>query len=317
MLRVLCTRPSKLRANWTYAISCEIILVMMFSMVSSSYGDAIVGKESRHLVKIGHEVIKVYAYKPKHCPADGKILLVFSGFERNAREYMRRAKLIAQQACLTVYAPDLDRERFPRWRYQRGGLIGAADQKTDNCMGLFLSEFISWARNREGRPSAPYILFGHSAGAQMLSRVSAYCPVAGPSRIVVANPSAYVAASLAEDVPYGFRDFSNSTDRQQRLKDYLAQPITIYLGSEDVGNVRLDNSSGARRQGRNRFERGRFVYQAARLAARRRGWPFNWQLVVADGAGHSSQQMLSDPNLAEALGLEQNDFAGGLRQRLR
>lgn len=286
-------------------------------MVSTSYSDVIAGKETRLSVKIGQEVIKVHSYKPKHCSTDGRLLFVFSGFERNAVEYMRRAKIIAQKACLTVYAPDLDRERFPRWRYQRGGLIAGKELTTQNCMGLFLDEFISWARKREGRPLAPYILFGHSAGAQMLSRVSAYCPVESASRIVVANPSSHVAASLSEIVPYGFRKFANSSERRARMKDYLAQPITIYLGSEDVGDERLDNSVPARRQGANRFERGQFIFEEARMTALRHGWPFNWNLVVADHVGHSSQQMLSDPKIAEALGLEQSDLMEGMRKRLR
>lgn len=252
---------------------------------------------------IGSELIRIYRYRPKGCEA-GPILFVFPGYERNAKRTMMRARRIARTYCLTVFAPKLDEERFPRARYQRAGVVGdRVGSAGESCMGLFLRRLIAWAREHEGRPDAPYLLFGHSAGAQLLSRVSAFCPMPEALRIVIANPSSYVAPSLVEPTPYGFAGIADMAEREQRLRDYLALPLTIYLGANDVGDERLDESAAANRQGSNRYRRGRAVFAAAEDLAKVRGWAFHWRLIVVPGVGHSSKRMLAAPELATALGL--------------
>lgn len=247
--------------------------------------------------------IRVHIYRPKSCgKAPRPLLLVFAGYERNAEEYVRRARPVARARCMTVIAPELDEERFPRAHYQRAGVSRRTGDRA--CMGRLLRGLQAWARDREGQPDAPFVLFGHSAGGQMLSRVSAYCPLPDVERIIIANPSSHVAASLIEPAPFGFASLLGVQEREADLARYLRQPITIYLGEADTGDVRLDKSPGAQRQGRTRLERGRNVFAAAQAMAATRGWPFRWRLVVAAGVGHSSRNMLRAPEMTKAIALE-------------
>ncbi len=252
---------------------------------------------------IDGEQIDVHIYRPKRCSrTPGPLLLVFSGYERNTIEYVRRARRVAREHCMTVLVPDLDRDRFPRSRYQRAGVSRKSLRSgTHACMGRLLLGLQAWARQHEGRPDARFVMLGHSAGAQMLSRVAAYCPVPDTDRIIVANPSSYVGPSLIDPAPFGFKDLLDVGAREAALASYLAKPITIYLGDHDIGDERLDRSSQARRQGRNRLERGLNIYAAARTMAAERGWAFGWRLVVAAGVGHSSRDMFQAPEFADAV----------------
>lgn len=253
--------------------------------------------------RIGQETIRVLIYRPGSCAhVAGPLLLVFPGYERNADDYLKRSRRIARAACATVIVPDLDQERFPHARYQRAG-VGDDDAiaRDDACMGLFIERLVAWARERERRPQAPFLLFGHSAGAQMLSRVAAYCPPTGADRIVIANPSSHAAPSPSEPSPFGFASILDIAERESRLRSYLDKPITIYLGTEDTGNDRLDQSREARRQGRNRLERGQRVFELGQAIAEQRGWAFNWRLVLAPGVGHSSREMLQAPHMLDAI----------------
>lgn len=252
---------------------------------------------------IDGEPIRVHIYRPKRCAtAPGPLLLVFAGYERNAEDYVRRARRIARERCMTVFAPELDVERFPRARYQRAGVSRkASGSDADACMGELLRGLQDWARGRVGRADARFVLFGHSAGAQMLSRIAAYCPLPDTTRIVIANPSSHVAPSLIEPAPFGFASVLDVKEREAGLARYLAQPITIYLGEADTGDDRLDRSRGAQRQGGTRLERGRNIYAAAQAMATARGWPFRWRLVIAPGVGHSSRDMLRAPEMAATL----------------
>jgi pimeloyl-ACP methyl ester carboxylesterase len=137
----------------------------------------------------------------------------------------------------------------------------------------------------------PVYLFGHSAGGQFLSRVAAYQPPAGVMRFVIANPSSHVRASLTDDAPFGFRGVSNG---EALLRQYLALPITIYLGEddEDPSDPDLSTRSAAVAQGPHRLARGRFVFNEAKNYAENNHLPFNWRLVITNGVGHTADGML-------------------------
>jgi dienelactone hydrolase len=246
------------------------------------------------------EALEVFTYRPVQCAAPS-LLLVFHGTGRTAEAYRDRARSIADRACLVIYAPRFDRDRFPNWSYHRGGvardgeLLPVEEWTVERVDGL-----IEWARLQEGRPDAPVFLFGHSAGGQFLSRVAAYATPLDVARIVIANPSTYVMPSLDEEAPYGF-GLLPEDEAIERMQAYLAAPVTVFLGLEDTGDEDLTMTQAAQRQGENRFERGRYVFDEAKRVAEENGWPFNWRLVSVDEVGHSSGAMLSADEIFEAL----------------
>jgi len=246
--------------------------------------------------------VKVHTYRPSDC-TEPALLFVFHGNSRSASSYLDHARPLADRECLLVFAPLFDEERFPNATYHRGGVVDddgvlpRADWTVD-----IVAELVSWARRREGRPDAPYYLFGHSAGGQFLSRVAAFAPPPDAKRIVIANPSTHVLASLDEAAPYGFGGVFGPEEAAQ-LRTYLALPVTIFLGTEDIEDEDLTDTDAARRQGTNRLERGRAAFASARDTALRNGWPFGWRLVEAEGVGHSARDMLKSDRVEDAFGL--------------
>jgi hypothetical protein len=232
---------------------------------------------------------------------------VFHGLGRKASRIRDNAKALADSACLIVLAPLLDRERFPNWRYHRAGVVRNDEvQPRALWTGPIIEALIDWGRRFAGDADMPYYLFGHSAGGQFLSRLSAYSPPAGAARIVIANPSVHVLPDLLEPAPHGLGGVFSEADAQTRLQAYLAMPITIYLGDEDKGEKNLVKNAAAFRQGANRFDRGQYAFDAGENLARKMGWTFNWRLVIAPGVGHSSRGMLEAPNAALAFGIERS-----------
>jgi hypothetical protein len=246
--------------------------------------------------------ITVYTYQPSSCE-NPSLLFVFHGLGRKASKIRNNAKTVADNACLIILAPLLDRDRFPNWRYHRAGVVRKGRvQPTDRWTGPIVDALIDWGRRWAGDPEMPYYLFGHSAGGQFLSRISAYSPPVGASRIVVANPSVHVLANLLERAPYGIGGVFSKNGALAHLRAYLALPLTIYLGEQDRGDKNLVINAAASRQGSNRLERGQFAFQLGMKSAEERGWQFNWRLVIASGVGHSSKNMLHAPEMLKALG---------------
>jgi len=262
--------------------------------------------KSRRIAGINGEDIELHAYKPAGY-AGGPVLLVLHGLGTNATGYRDYAIPLADRMGYLVIAPLFDRKRFPVWRYQTGGIVRdqrAADLKVEpqaQWVGQTFLAIIDSVRKDEGRPDLGYSLIGHSAGGQTLSRFAAFMPHEA-RRIVIANPSTHLWPSLSERFPFGFGGLPPSMANETALRRYLAQPVTLLLGTAD--NQRdsdLNVSEGADRQGENRLERGRNVFRAAQEVARQNNWPFAWRLIEVPDVGHSARHMLGSPQAAEAL----------------
>jgi pimeloyl-ACP methyl ester carboxylesterase len=253
----------------------------------------------RQIADVNGAPMVVFTYRPVGC-SDPSLLLVFHGIARNARTYRDDARALADRLCLLVVAPLFDRQAFPGWRYQRGGIVkGAAAQDARDFTGRLVLDLVDWVRREEGRPIA-YSLFGHSAGGQFLDRLAAFVPTEA-RRIVVANAGSYVFPSLEIDAPFGLGKVYSSTQGEAALRRYLEQPLTIYLGQGDIRDDERNDYPEALAQGASRFQRGVNVFNAAKTLAQTRGWPFNWRLVELPGVGHDARKMLAAPQAAEAL----------------
>ena len=186
----------------------------------------------RQIADVNGAPMVVFTYRPVGC-SDPSLLLVFHGIARNARTYRDNARALADRLCLLVVAPLFDRQAFPGWRYQRGGIVkGAAVQDARDFTGRLVLDLVDWVRQQEGRPIA-YSLFGHSAGGQFLDRLAAFVPTEA-RRIVVANAGSYVFPSLEIDAPFGLGKVYSGAQGEAALRRYLEQPLTIYLGLGDI-----------------------------------------------------------------------------------
>jgi dienelactone hydrolase len=207
-------------------------------MLSCVFGPAAVAAQpiaagdGRQTVDIAGTRLTVFTYRPVNC-SDPSLLLVFHGNARNARSYRGYALALADRHCLLLVAPLFDRRDFPAWRYQRGGIVkDGVVQNPQDWTGMLVPALVDWVRQQEGRPLA-YALLGHSAGSQFLERLAAFVPTQA-RRIVVANPGSYVSPSLDVAAPYGLGKVYAGADGEARLRRYLEQPLTIYLGEGDT-----------------------------------------------------------------------------------
>jgi pimeloyl-ACP methyl ester carboxylesterase len=291
------------------ALACTTVLAAALGLLAVAFGplESFAREPGKDKITayLREGPITVYTYRPTGCEKPS-LLFVFHGLGRNASSYRNSARELADRKCMIVFAPLFDRERFPTWRYQRGGIV--QDQKLlrkEQWTVSLVAELVAWARLEEGMPSAPYYLFGHSAGGQFLSRVAAFDPPRDAAQIVIANPSTYVLPSTSEPVPFGLGRVFGPTEGERQLSTYLDLPITIYLGDDDTGDEDLSQFPEAVRQGGNRLERGRFVFDSAKSMARANGRNFRWRMVTASDVGHTARGMLQADEAIKAFGLDE------------
>lgn len=262
---------------------------------------------SQRTLEIDGTALEVHVFKPSDYAGKG-LLITLHGLKRNATGYLEYARALAERHGLLLVAPRFDRERFPTWRYQTGGIarrVAPSESLQLEAEALWtvtlLRHLVERIRREEGAPHLPYSLVGHSAGGQFLSRFAAFVPNEA-RRIVIANPSTYVWPTREVRFPFGFGGLPERLADDEALRRYLAQPVTIFLGSADVHrDAHLNVSDEAMRQGANRRERGRRVFEAAQALAQEKGWTFAWRLVEAPDVGHSARAMYASPAADAAL----------------
>jgi pimeloyl-ACP methyl ester carboxylesterase len=276
------------------------LLLWLFCLALPAAAAPIPKGDSHQAVDLGGITLDVLTYKPKHC-TPAAMLLVFHGLHRNVEGYRDDLRPIADELCLLEAVPLFDEQRFPSWRYQKGGIAHKGSVLPESeWTGNLALQLVEWLRKEEGRPDLPYVAVGHSAGAQFLSRFAAFTPNDAKA-IVVANPSTHVLASLDSDPPFGFKGVFEQGKEEGAVRDYLARPLIMVLGEEDTGDKDRDDEPAALQQGKTRYERGMNTFQAAQSYAAAHRWPFHWQLIQLPGVGHSAREVYSAKPVKAAL----------------
>jgi poly(3-hydroxybutyrate) depolymerase len=238
--------------------------------------------------------LPVFTYRPSGCNLR-VVLLVFHGESRQASYTRDSAESLADRVCGFVVAPEFNEWRFPVGLYQFGGVAG--EPPGHRTIDL-VPPLVAWARHAAGAPGLPFVLLGHSAGGQFLSRVAAFVPT-GAAGIIIANPSTWVLPSTTIAAPFGLGATESATD--DALRAYLAQPVTVLLGTADRGFGELVEGPEAVAQGPDRYTRGINTFGMAEAVARSRGWQFGWTLAEVPGAGHHEAAMYSSPQAVAAV----------------
>ncbi len=253
-------------------------------------------------VRAGPVELQVFTYRPASWPGE-RLLFVMHGVLRNADEYRDHAIGMGDRFGALVVAPRFDAERFPSRAYQRGGLVrrdGTAAPPAEWTYSR-LPELAAAIRARTGRPDAKLFVIGHSAGGQFLVRLAAFANI-GAQRIVAANPGSVLLPALDVPFGYGFGGLPPGLANDERLRAYLAAPLTLYLGTgDDHPDDYFDASEPAMQQGGGRHQRGLALWWTAKNLAAQRGWPFAWRLVEAVGVDHDHEKMFAHAQGAAAL----------------
>ncbi|MFN8666911.1 MAG: hypothetical protein U0164_06860 [Gemmatimonadaceae bacterium] len=288
------------RALLTLALLLANSAVLVPAMPAQSPGGAFPSGKSVVEAEVNGTPLQLFAYKPASYSGDGFILLLH-GASRAAEAYRDNAVGMAEKHKRLVVVPLFDLKRFPEWRYQFGGVFRADSSfaTPDERTYAFIPKLAAYIREREGNPSMPWILAGFSAGGQFVSRMAAFIDLDAERLVAMASGST-MFPTRAMDFGLGFGKLPDDLSNDDRIRRYLALPMTVYIGTGDVEMAQLPQGD-AYAQGVHRYSRNIRWFNEAMDLAHKRQWPFNWRLVIADGPGHSPKDMFEHPQVTNAL----------------
>lgn len=245
-------------------------------------------------------VLNLWAYKPENYVGDGFILLLH-GASRAAEAYRDNARGFAREYGRLVVVPEFDSQRFPNRLYQFGGVFRQDGSFADpeERTYAFIPKIVQHIREREGEPELPWILLGYSAGAQFVARMAALADT-DAERLIAMAPGSTMFPTREMDFGLGFGGLPPEYSNDERIRRYLALPLTVSVGTADVEEGALPGGS-AFDQGVHRYTRNLRWFVTAMELAHHREWEFNWRLVLHHGAGHPPAQMFYHPAIGNSL----------------
>jgi poly(3-hydroxybutyrate) depolymerase len=251
--------------------------------------------------------LNLWVYRPESYAGDG-FVLVLHGASRAAESYRDNARGFARTHGRIVVVPEFDAERFPNRRYQMGGVLradGSFADPTEHTYA-FIPQIASYIRQREAAPQKPWILLGYSAGGQFVARMAAFLDT-DAERLVAMAPGSTLFPTRDLDFGLGFGGLPERYSSDERIRRYLALPITVAVGTADTEEAQLPGGR-AFEQGVHRYARNLRWFVTAMELAHERGWEFNWRLVLHDGAGHPHRQMFDHPAMSNSLLGHRDEF---------
>ena len=234
--------------------------------------------------------IRVYTYRPKKCDSTCPMVFVMSGEKRNAYDYLGFWDAMADNHSFILLAPEFSRDRWPKAAAYNLGDI--AEQKDREKWAYSAIEHL-FDEVRDGQKD--YTIFGHSAGGQFVQRMAFFLPDNRAKVMVAANPGWYTMPEWrkeksADPFPYSL---VNSPAGEAELRRALSRRVLLLVGEKDSDpdSENLNQSSGAKKQGESRVERGENFFKAATAAAGELGVKLGWEFHEIPDTAHDGAAM--------------------------
>jgi len=242
-----------------------------------------------------HRTIRVFYACPPSGIRDASIIVAMHGMDRAAAEFR---DLMAAQSVRNgqiVLVPEFDVHQFPDfYAYNCGGVRLPPPSHTvlprDHWNFDLVDRMFAHVRESIGSSRSTFGLFGNSAGAQYVLRYLALTEAPAVDAAVAANCGVYMLPDLAAEYPIGMGGLDLDDGH---LRRYLGRRLVILLGDadNDPDAADLPRMDYAMSQGPHRLSRGPWHFRHCTEPAAGLGADFGWQLEIARGAGHVSQQI--------------------------
>ena len=241
----------------------------------------------------GNPDVRAFILVPENLNSATRIILVMSGVQRNADEYLNSWTIWASQNNYIAISPNFDEKNWDGSRgYNLGNVFtgdegkGALNPRSKWSFTI-VEGIYQQVRSEFNLSDDQFDIFGHSAGAQFVHRFMLFNPQAKVRTAIAANPGWYTLPDLNHNYSYGLKHPMLSFTKQD-LIDWTNRRIIIMRGTADTSREgALRKTPEADAQGQNRFERAAFMF--AKIKAL--NLQTKWQLIDVEGVNHNQQKM--------------------------
>jgi hypothetical protein len=240
--------------------------------------------------------VRVFYYRPPGFPAGkSKVVFTMHGSERNAKAALARMLPYAGRYDALLLAPEFSKTFYPdaddynRGFVKAGGGTGRLRKRSDWTF-LTIEEIFDLVRKHIPGAPGTYSIQGNSGAGQFISRLALLVPEARFDVAAGSNGGWYTLPTRDEPYPHGIKDLELS---DAGIEHAYGKKVVTVVGADDTdpNSYELTHDTFSDAQGENRRERALFYHGHMRADAAARRVPFNWDILVVEGVGHSATLM--------------------------
>ena len=288
----------------------KLIIITLFFLVSCSTEEQFIVEDNENINSISgtgviqftsiNKSISIYYHIPNFARKTTKMVFVFHGNGRNAKDYRDATISKANEFGFIVIAPEFSSANFPSGdQYNLGNVFVDGDNPSPNTLNpeeewtfSLIEPIFDFLKKEIGNTSTSYHIIGHSAGSQFAHRFLLFKPNNNVDKTVLSAAGWYTIPNTTFDFPYGI----NKTPLEYKSLSYFFQKKIIV----QVGELDNDpNASGLRKnsivnqQGLNRFTRANYFFKKAKETSQQNNIPLSWQFFVNQGLDHDFKPAIS------------------------
>lgn len=232
--------------------------------------------------------IDIFYSSPKSINANTKLLFLMHGGSRAAEKYINDWISFSKDRNVVLVAPEFSKKYYPEYAFlmmskENGKSLNDESLYINNSLGLLFDFF----KAKLKLPTSNYRLYGHSGGSQFVHR---YLLLSNDTRIekaAMANAGFYTFLDDEITYPFGTKKMKIS---DERIKWFYRLKGGVFLGSadNDSNHESLPRMRKARKQGKNRLERGKNFFEDLVKYGVDNNLPFRWRFQIVSNVGHSN-----------------------------
>ena len=232
--------------------------------------------------------IDIFYSSPKSINANTKLLFLVHGGSRAAEKYINDWILFSKDRNVVLVAPEFSKKYYPEYAFlmmskENGKSLNDESLYINNSLGLLFDFF----KAKLKLSTSNYRLYGHSGGSQFVHR---YLLLSNDTRIekaAMANAGFYTFLDDEITYPFGTKKMKIS---DERIKWFYRLKGGVFLGSadNDSNHESLPRMRKARKQGKNRLERGKNFFEDLVKYGVDNNLPFRWRFQIVSNVGHSN-----------------------------
>lgn len=237
--------------------------------------------------------IEVFYNVPANINLTSRVLFIFHGNARDARENRDYLIQKSNQLGVIIIVPEFSQDYFPGGdAYNLGNIFIDGDNPSASTLNpreewtfSCIEPLFDNVKNLTGISTNTYDIFGHSAGAQVAHRYLFFFSDARVNRIVANASGWYTFPANDVEFPYGF---GNSPADTLKPSSYFSKYLHITVGEEDndPDAPGLRHTEEADNQGMHRLERALTFYQSSFQMANQLQVEFSWKYTTLNNVGH-------------------------------
>ncbi len=232
--------------------------------------------------------IDIFYSSPKSINANTKLLFLMHGGSRAAEKYINDWISFSTDRNVVLVAPEFSKKYYPEYAFlmmskENGKSLNDESLYINNSLGLLFDFF----KAKLKLSTSNYRLYGHSGGSQFVHR---YLLLSNDIRIekaAMANAGFYTFLDDEITYPFGTKKMKIS---DERIKWFYRLKGGVFLGSadNDSNHESLPRMRKARKQGKNRLERGKNFFEDLVKYGVDNNLPFRWRFQIVSNVGHSN-----------------------------